>query len=187
VELEIARATALDQLRHKLASLCAKAGLRNVPLLAFERWRFTAKWAEDEPDLAAAAAANTPAASLLQPQAPLHAQEGAKHSKKNLKASSAASGTKSDPVLPYGCLPPGAEQGLVQDLVRAGLEQDTAAAIALQLAQSAAAAALVVTKRSHQLASGKAASIPEVIVAFYKHSLDITCGSKFVKVCGTWG
>ncbi|WIA19184.1 hypothetical protein OEZ85_003829 [Tetradesmus obliquus] len=52
VELELLRAAALDSLRHKLASLCAKAGLRNVPMLAFERWRFAAKWAEDEPQLA---------------------------------------------------------------------------------------------------------------------------------------
>jgi hypothetical protein len=37
VELELARAAVLEQLRHKLASLCAKAGLRNVPLLSLER------------------------------------------------------------------------------------------------------------------------------------------------------
>jgi hypothetical protein len=157
VELELLRAAALDTLRHKLASLCAKAGLRNVPLLSFERWRFAAKWAEDEPQLALGTASSS--------------------------RSSSSSSKGADPVLPFGgCLPPAPEPGLVSDLTRAGLDYEAAVAVALQLAQASATAAAGVSKRSHQLASGKPASCPAVAVAFHKHSLDLTCGQSFVKV-----
>jgi hypothetical protein len=159
------RAAALDTLRHKLASLCAKAGLRNVPLLSFERWRFAAKWAEDEPQLAL----------------------GSTNSSSKKGSSSSSKGA--DPVLPFGgCLPPAPEPGLVSDLTRAGLEQHAATAVALQLAQASAEAAAGVSKRRHQLASGKPASCPAVAVAFHKHSLDLTCGKSFVKVrAEKWG
>ena len=48
VELEVLRASALDRLRKKLTSSCLEAGLNKTPLLAFERWRFTSKWLEEE-------------------------------------------------------------------------------------------------------------------------------------------
>ncbi|KAF6254202.1 phosphorylated CTD interacting factor 1 WW domain-containing protein [Scenedesmus sp. NREL 46B-D3] len=158
VELELLRAAALDTLRHKLASLCAKAGLRNVPLLSFERWRFAAKWAEDEPQLALGAPGSS-------------------------SKSSSSGRNAADPVLPFGGgLLPAPEPGLVSDLARAGLGEAAAAAVALQLAQASAEAAAALSRRRHQLASGKPASCPAVAVAFHTHSLDLTCGKSFVKV-----
>jgi hypothetical protein len=86
-------------------------------------------------------------------------------------------------VLPFGgSLPAAPEPGLVSDLTRAGLDDEAAIAVALQLAQASAEAAAGVSKRRHQLASGKPASCPAVAVAFHKHSLDLTCGKSFVKV-----
>lgn len=161
MELELLRAAALDSLRHKLASLCAKAGLRNVPLLAFERWRFAAKWAEDEPQLALGMPVSTNKTS----------------------GSSSSSSKSAEPVLPFGgCLPPAPEPGLVSDLTRAGLAAAAATAVALQLAQASAEAAAGVSRRRHQLASGRPASCAAVAAAFHKHSLDLTCGKSFVKV-----
>ena len=152
-------------------------------MLAFERWRFTAKWAEDEPELTAAAVTRAtahPAASLGSQQPKPQPMQQSQHRK--LKAAAAAAASRSDPVLPYGSLPAAAEAGLVADLVRAGLHQEVAAAVALQLAEAAAMAAASVTKRRHQLASGKALTTPEIAIAFHKHSLDLACGSRFVKV-----
>jgi hypothetical protein len=85
--------------------------------------------------------------------------------------------------LPFGGdLPPAPEPGLVSDLTRAGMAAAAATAVALQLAQASAEAAAGVSGRRHQLASGKPAGCPAVVVAFHKHSLDLTCGKSFVKV-----
>lgn len=174
MELELARAAALDSLRHKLASLCAKAGLRNVPLLAFERWRFATKWAEDEPELALGPATGVEAGAAGAGQS--------KRMHKSGSSSSKSSTTHADPVLPFGHLSAAPEPGLVGDLMRAGLEEAAATAVALQLAEASAAAVAAVSKRRHQLASGKTPICPAVAVAFHKHSLDLTCGGRFVKV-----
>jgi hypothetical protein len=168
VELELARAAALDSLRHKLASLAAKAGLRNVPLLAFERWRFAAKWAEDEPQLAAAAAAAEPG--------------GAQQSKQQADKQAKQRQQVCDPVVPFGCLTAGPEPGLVSDLMRAGLAADAAVGVAEALASAAASAAAALVRKRQQLASGKAPSCGAVSVAVHKHSIDLKCGDQFVKV-----
>lgn len=172
------------------ANVCtagAKAGLRNVPLLAFERWRFAAKWAEDEPALAAAALG-------LQNDNAAAAEAGVDHvnpkkikqaaSNSSITNSSKKAKQQSDPVIPFALLPAAPEPGLVGDLLRAGLAADAATSLALQLASAAAESAAGLLKRCHQLASGKAASCPAVAVSFHKHSLDFTCSGRFVKVGG---
>jgi len=184
VELELARAAALEQLRSKYASLCAKAGLRNAPLLSFERWRFAAKWAEEEPQRSALAgkagtaggggggtqrAKGAAAAGL-----PGTGSGGGKRGK-------AASSNTADPVLPYGSLPPAAEPGLVADLLRSGLAEAAATGVAQQLAQASQEACARLAKRRHQLASGAPPSCPKLQLAFHRHSMDLTCGSRFVK------
>lgn len=77
--------------------LCSEAGIEVVPKLAFEKWRFAAKWKEDTEHGESAAAGN-----LL-----IHA--------KKAKA-------RGDPLLPHsGSSRPGAqlvEEGLVDDLVK---------------------------------------------------------------------
>lgn len=167
VELELLRASALDQLRHSLASFCAKAGLRNVPLLAFERWRFAAKWAEDEQ-----AAAVVPSGSKI----------NSGTSRTSIGSSNTSKASKSDPVLPYSTATAAAEPGLQHDLQRAGLNEAAAASVALKLAQASAAAAETVKKRQHQLVSGKSSCCPPVAVAFHRHSVDFTCSGRFSKV-----
>lgn len=202
MELELARAAALDALRHKFASLTAKAGLRNTPLLAFERWRFAAKWAEDEPTLAAAAAAATAAVSPQQggngnstsaakastqvsdSNQQQQQQQGNAKQKKQKQQKHKQQQQQCDPVMPFGALPAAPEPGLVSDLTRAGLDAAAAVDVATQLAGAAAAAAGGLVKKRQQLASGKAASCGSVQVEFHNHSLDLTCGGSkvFVKV-----
>ena len=180
VELELARAAALDQLRPKLTSLCAKAGLRNVPLLSFERWRFAAKWAEDEPALAGLAADPTGGSGSGEQAgaaaAAATAGGGGKGAGPVKKAGSA------DPVLPYGSQPPAAEPGLAGDLTRAGLAAGAAAGLAQQLAEASAEACARLAKRRHQLVSGKPPRCPEVQLAFHRLSIDLICGGRFVRV-----
>jgi hypothetical protein len=161
----------------RFASLAAKAGLRNVPLLAFERWRFAAKWAEDEPQLAAAGAgagagAQTPNGKPAQQQQQ-DQKAGKKHKQKQ---------QSTDPVIPFGTLTVAPEPGLVTDLIRAGLDAAAAVDVATQLASVAAAAAAVLVKKRQQLASGKPAGCGAVQVEFHKYSLDFTCSGTFVKV-----
>lgn len=163
-----------------IAAAGAKAGLRNVPLLAFERWRFAAKWAEDEPALAAAVPNSAPGSEAEQIDAENHKAAGI--------AIANSGGSKKvkqacDPVIPFGSLPAAPEPGLVSDLIRAGLAADAAITVAVQLASAAAESASGLLKRRHQLASGKTASCPVIAVSFHKHSLDITCAGRFVKVC----
>lgn len=160
----------------RLASLAAKAGLRNVPLLAFERWRFAAKWAEDEPQLAAAAAAGTDAEAASSKQSQQQQQEKAGNKQKQKQQ-------PNDPVIPFGSLTVAPEPGLVTDLIRAGLDAAAAVDVATQLASAAAAAAAGLVRKRQQLASGKAAGCGDVLVEFHKHSLDLTCSGTFVKVC----
>ena len=167
----------------RLASLAAKAGLRNVPLLAFERWRFAAKWAEDEPQLATAAAGGggvdgtdgTPATGSHQGDQQQQQKQQQKQKQKQKQAAN-------DPVIPFGSLAVAPEPGLVSDLVRAGMEAEAAVGVATQLAAAAAGAAAVLVKKRQQLASGKVPGCGALQVEFHKHSLDLTCWGMFVKV-----
>lgn len=181
----MARAAALDQLRHKLASLAAKAGLRNVPLLAFERWRFAAKWAEDEPQLAAAAAGLGDAAQQ-DPQGSSQPQQQQQEQKAQQQKQAGKQSSKHqllcDPVIPFGSLTVAPEPGLVSDLIRAGMDAAAAVDVAAELAAAAAALAGRLVKKRQQLASGKAVSCGRLGVEVHKHSLDFTCGRMFVKV-----
>jgi hypothetical protein len=168
-----------------LASLAAKAGLRNVPLLAFERWRFAAKWAEDEPQLAAAAAAAAGGGTDGAPATGSH--KGDQQQKQQQKQKQKQQQAANDPVIPFGSLAVAPEPGLVSDLVRAGMEAEAAVGVATQLAAAAAGAAAGLVKKRQQLASGKAPGCGALLVEFHKHSLDMTCGGTFVKVgecCG---
>lgn len=190
VELELARAAALEQLRGKYASLCAKAGLRNAPLLSFERWRFAAKWAEDEPDLAALAAqaqaqaggAKQASATAAPAAAPGSSGKGGKGGSKSGKQGKPASSSSADPVLPYGGLSPAPEPGLAADLARAGLSEAAAAGVARQLAEASHEACARLAKRRHQLVSGKPPSCPALQLSFRRHSIEVTCSSRFVRV-----
>lgn len=186
MELELARAAALDQLRHKLASFAAKAGLRNVPLLTFERWRFAAKWAEDEPQLAAAAAGLGDAAQQ-EPQGSSQPQPQQQQGQKAQKQKQAGKQSSKhqplcDPVIPFGSLTVAPETGLVSDLIIAGVDAAAAVDVATQLAAAAAALAGGLVKKRQQLASGKAVSCGRLGVEVHKHSLDLTCGGMFVKI-----
>jgi hypothetical protein len=137
-------------------------------MLAFERWRFAAKWAEDEPQLAAAAAEGNPDQQHQQQQ-----QKQAKHIKQQA----------GDPVIPFASLTVAPEPGLISDLIRAGLEAAAAVEVATQLAAAATAAAAALVRKRQQLQSGKAATLGGVQVEYHKHSLDFTCAGVFVKVC----
>jgi hypothetical protein len=176
VELEVARAKAIDRLRSRLAGLCRDAGLSKVPLLALERWRFTCKWAESEGQ-ALPVSGQPPAAAGA---TPAHQPISSK------KAGAAAAAAGGDPVLPFGA--PGsaavAEAGLVNDLVKAGMNGGAAAAAAQALAAASAAAAAAITKLAHQLASGRAPdpASATLAVSFHKHSIDLTAGQQFVMV-----
>lgn len=181
VELELARAAALEQLRSKFASLCAKAGLRNAPLLSLERWRFAAKWAEEEPHLAALAAQAGSGSSGKQASAAATAPSG-KGDGKGGKQGKPAGGGAADPVLPYGGLAPAPEPGLVADLARSGLSDAAATGVAQQLAEASREACARLAKRRHQLVSGKPPSCPPLQLAFRRHSLELTCGGRFVRV-----
>ena len=186
VELELARAAALDQVRSRFASLCAQAGLRNAPLLSLERWRFAAKWAEEEPQLAAlaheaaAAAGGSSGGQQAAVAAAAMPQGGGKGGKGGRQGK--AAGSNADPVLPYGSLPPAPEPGLVADLARSGLAAAAATEVAQQLAQAACDACARLAKRRRQLTSGKPPSCPELQLAFRRHSLELTCGGRFARV-----
>lgn len=93
-----------------------------------------------------------------------------------------AAGSNADPVLPYGSQPPAPEPGLCSDLVRAGVAAEAAEGVARQLAEASAEACARLAKRRHRLASGAPPSCPELAVAFHRHSLDLTCGGRFVRV-----
>ena len=198
VELELARAAALEQLRSKFASLCAKAGLRNAPLLSFERWRFAAKWAEEETELAAAAAEAGSAgkgggqagASAAPAAVPGVASKGGKQQGKPGGSGGGGKGGKqgkqagsgADPVLPYGGQSPAPEPGLAADLARSGLSEAAAAGVARQLAEASSEACARLAKRRHQLTSGKPPSCPPLQLSFRRHSIELTCGGRFVRV-----
>merc|ERR1712216_318671 len=47
VAMELRRAKICTRLRKQLAKACLEHGVTTVPLLAFERWRFSCKWRED--------------------------------------------------------------------------------------------------------------------------------------------
>jgi len=96
------------RLRKRLAGACREAGLDAPPLLAFERWRFAAKLAEEP--LAAPA-----------PPGPAAAVAGASSA---AEAGGPASAPRrppapKDPVLP-GAPAPAADAQLAADLARAG-------------------------------------------------------------------
>lgn len=186
VQLELSRAAALDTLRASYASMCARAGLRNVPLLSFERWRFAAKWAEDEPQLAAdvlaAAGIATGASAAAAAAAVAAAAAGAQTAAMAPPQPTSRAMRSSDPVLPFGSLAPAPELGLVTDLMRAGMGADDAAELALRLAQRSHAAAQQTAHLRHALASGKPPTCPVMALEFGRHSVDITVGGRFVKV-----
>ena len=125
------------------------------PLLAFERWRFAAKFAED----AAAAPAQRAGAAP-------DTGRGVKPGKPRAAA---------DPVIPS---PRGADAQLVADLVRSGMPNLAAAAAAEDLAAAARRAAAEVAKLGARLRSGPPppATAAGLRVAFHMHSLDLTAG-----------
>jgi hypothetical protein len=162
------------------------------------RWRFAAKWVEEEPELAAqvlepgsgqqpdataaAAAVASAAAAAAAAVAAAAATSGSGKGARPGKGARGSAAAAADPVLPYGCLPPAAELGLVSDLLRAGMAAEAAAGVAQQLAQASSDACAKLAKRRHQLASGKPPNCPELQAAFHRHSLDLTCGGRFVRV-----
>ena len=198
------RAVALDRLRKKLSGWCTEAGLAKAPLLAFERWRFAAKWREEEEEL-----------RLLK----LQQQDGGGKGKK--PGGGGGGGAKavslpSDPVLPSAVAgssdakaaaapssakwvkgeakktapPPSSSsdpgEGLARDLVQAGMMPASAAvAIAEKLAAASHEIAATVAKRAHQLASGRPAGkgAAAVVASFHRRTVDLTAGGgHFVKV-----
>jgi phosphorylated CTD-interacting factor 1 len=193
-ELEVLRAQALDRLRARLAASCREAGLQKAPLLAFERWRFAAKLAEDAgPDAAGPAAKDAAAPAGEQQQQ----QKKQKPNQQQPKRRGAL-----DPVLPSAggaakpaaaaaaaaaapaTQPTAATAGLIADLTKVGMAVPAAAAAAEQLSAASATAAAAVAKRAQQLASGAApdARLAAVAAAFHRHSVDLAAGGERVMV-----
>lgn len=170
VEVELARSRALGKLRHKLQDLCQEAGIAVVPKLAFEKWRFSAKWREDMDYFLASTAGQLPKSGKK--------SKGAKH-----KAA-----LPGDPLIPYtGCQRTDAQlidTTLVNDLVRAGAEEAVAKTISEALAMEAQTVSKEVQKLKHQLESGRPVMTPAQLPALiaHKHSLDISCAGNFVKL-----
>jgi len=160
VSLELRCTRALARLRDALAERCAGRGLKRLRPLTFERWRFAAKWEE----MQAARGSSKPKQSghpLLPVHAPLKRQRGNKDTL-------ALSGN--------------AEQGLADDLVLQGLSVPDAAAVARQLCQESSTAAAKAVRERHEVVSGKELLHPPMNIAFHRHSIDIICGGRFVKI-----
>lgn len=171
--LQVLRVQALDRLRSKLASLCTSKGLAKAPLLAFERWRFACQLESDE------TTSQEHASSAPRQQRAPDVQPPPKRQKK-------APSSVRDPVIPGSAAASAAapQAGLVSDLAKAGMAQSDATEAAEQLAAAAVVAAAAVAKRAQQLASGAAASaqLADVLVAFHKHSVDLSAGGERVMV-----
>lgn len=201
---------ALDRLRKKLSGWCTEAGLAKAPLMAFERWRFAAKWREEEEELR----------QLKQQQQQEGGGKAATGGGKGKKPGGGgglpkAASLPSDPVLPStvsgsetkaaapsstkwvkgetkkvapppssSSLDPG--EGLARDLVQAGMMPASAAsAIAERLSATCHEIAASVAKRAHQLASGRPTGkeAAAVVVSFHRNTVDLTTGGgHFVKI-----
>ena len=75
-----------------------------------------------------------------------------------------------------------AEQGLADEIVLQGLSVPDAAAVARQLCQESSTAAAKAVRERHEVVSGKELLHPPMSVAFHRHSIDIICGGRFVKI-----
>ena len=166
--VEAARYVALEKLRGVFAEACASAGCSAEPLLAFERWRWSCKAAEEarRATIAAAAAA---AARLL-----------SKNARKRARAK-AAKAARTDPLLPAGEDEETHEQNLVADLLRAGAAADGARAAAAQLARASKAAAAQVAELERQLQDGTA-PVAKVRVEWHRHSVDLSVVGRKLRV-----
>jgi len=158
--LEIRIAKNLSQMRSKLESLCQDAGLKGrLRALTFERWRFSA---------------NQEAATAGEDAASGSTSVGKK--KKKL--------VKTHPVFPEGKeAPQSSIDDLAKDLEMQGLSSDAASSVAKkfgEVAMSIAAAAC--DERWKALSGKKYKAAGALTISFHKHSIDIACGSNFVKL-----
>ncbi|XRB24019.1 phosphorylated CTD-interacting factor 1 [Pseudoscourfieldia marina] len=162
--LEVRRAKAVEALRKALARQCEALGLDAPPQLALERWRFACKLAEEQGGTQLA---------------------GAK-GKRRKRGLCGVLGTP-DPLLPCGSGVAGGDGGgLVEDLVRAGVDTAKAERAAEELHAASVAEAAKLEALARRLVDGgdaaATAAAGRLSVARHRHSLDYTLDGCFVKL-----
>ncbi len=152
--LELRLARTLDKMRTRLEQAARNAGLkRALRPLSFERWRFAARWAEQ----------GSHPKPLGHPVLPGATRPAA--------AAAAAAGELT-----------AAGRELSDDLRLQGLLLSDANHVVRELEALSAASAKAELQTRDKARSGKAMEPPPVDVEFHRHTVDLTCGPRFVKL-----
>eukprot|EP00798_Chlamydomonas_sp_ICE-L_P028704 gene28704-31869_t len=186
--MEQHRAALCARLRKLLAKSCAQLGIQTVPLLAFERWRFSCKWSEDMQSCSTGRKGGE-AGSGSGCGAGAGAGAGAGGGPPGVEAGVTGKKQKSkgkkqvlfDTLLPVSsshC----DDQQLCADLERAGVSAEAARQVAASLATASTAGVKELQELAHQLKSGKEAKGVEVELVQHAHSVSLQCGGVVVKL-----